>query len=70
MPVLCQKKTQKALNNELGFAPAKKGGIFCPEITETDALKKLFKDIGARRPSCGIAGATECEPGKERASGG
>jgi hypothetical protein len=43
---------QKALNGYLGFAPAKEGGIFCPEITETPALRKLFKDISARRKAC------------------
>jgi hypothetical protein len=48
MPVLCQKKTQKSLNGYLGFKDAKHGGVECPEVTESDALRKLFKDIGQR----------------------
>ena len=66
MPVLCQKKVQKNLNNYLGFRDAKNGGISCPEITETDALRKLFKDIGGRRPSCSRAGGHVCPDSETR----
>ena len=52
MPVLCRGRVQKSLNDYLGFHGAKDGGVSCPEIKETDALRKLFEDIGARRKAC------------------
>lgn len=50
MPLLCQKRLQRSINEYLGSKDAKKGGVYCPEVKGSKYLDDLREEIGPRRP--------------------